>query len=66
MAEKFSYTINLPEAEANALVELADLKGMSKTAVIRQALRLYQLINKADRVSLTIGGEQMNISTGVL
>ena len=66
MAEKFSYTINLPEAEANVLIELSEIKGMSKTAVMRQALRLYQLINKADHVSFTINGESMNISTGVL
>jgi predicted transcriptional regulator len=66
MADKFSYTLNLPENEANVLTQLAEEKGMSKNAVMRQALRLYQLIQKSERVSLVIEGETMNIATGVL
>lgn len=38
-------TLNLPEAEMSALDELACEKDMSKTAVLRQALRLYQLVH---------------------
>ncbi len=38
-------TLNLPEAEMAALDELAGEKDMSKTAVLRQALRLYQLVH---------------------
>lgn len=66
MSEKFSVTLTLPEKEANVLVEMAETKGMSKNAVMRQALRLYQLINSAERVSLVIAGETMNITTKVL
>lgn len=46
MAEKRTMTLNLTEAEMNALEELSRRKDLSKTAVIRQALRLYQLIDK--------------------
>lgn len=38
-------TLNLTEAEMGALEELAQRKDLSKTALIRQALRLYQLID---------------------
>jgi len=38
-------TLNLTEAEMAALEELCVEKDMSKTAVLRQALRLYQLVN---------------------
>jgi len=37
-------TLNLTEAEMEALEELARKKELSKTAVLRQALRLYQLV----------------------
>ncbi len=37
-------TLNLPEREMAVLTELAERKGMSKTAVMRQALKLYQLV----------------------
>lgn len=37
-------TLNLTEAEMKALDELSVMKDMSKTAVLRQALRLYQMV----------------------
>lgn len=37
-------TLNLTDTEMDALDELAARKELSKTAVMRQALRLYQLI----------------------
>ena len=37
-------TLNLTEAEMRALDELSATKDISKTAVLRQALRLYQMI----------------------
>ena len=42
-------TLNLTEREMQALEELARQKDLSKTAVIRQALRLYQIID--DRIA---------------
>lgn len=39
-------TLNLNEAEMKALETLAKTKDMSKTAVIRQALRLYQYVDE--------------------
>ncbi len=37
-------TLNLTEAEMKALEELSAVKDVSKTAVLRQALRLYQMV----------------------
>lgn len=37
-------TLNLTESEMKALEELSATKDISKTAVLRQALRLYQMI----------------------
>ena len=45
MAAKRTMTLNLTDAEMNALEELSQKKDLSKTAVLRQALRLYQLID---------------------
>jgi hypothetical protein len=45
MREKRTLTLNLTEAEMEVLERLAKEKDMSKTAVLRQALRLYQLID---------------------
>ncbi len=45
MTPKKTMTLNLTEAEMAALEELCVEKDMSKTAVLRQALRLYQLVN---------------------
>ena len=44
MTEK-TMTLNLTAREMEALETLSSEKGMSKTAVMRQALRVYQLID---------------------
>jgi predicted transcriptional regulator len=38
-------TLNLTDAEMAVLEELSEKKDLSKTAVMRQALRLYQMVN---------------------
>ena len=43
--EPETMTLNMPAREMRALESLAEHHGMSKTAVMRQALRLYQLIH---------------------
>lgn len=45
MATKRTMTLNLTDAEMEALEELAQEKDITKTAVLRQALRLYQTIS---------------------
>jgi predicted transcriptional regulator len=45
MALRRTMTLNLTDAEMQALEALADEKDLSKTAVLRQALRLYQMID---------------------
>ena len=42
---KRTMTLNLTEPEMTALEELARKKDLSKTAVVRQALRLYHTVN---------------------
>lgn len=42
---KKTMTLNLTEAEMTALEGLSAKKDLSKTAVLRQALRLYQLVD---------------------
>jgi len=44
MAAKKTMTLNLTSHEMKALDGLAQKKDISKTAVIRQALRLYQMV----------------------
>jgi predicted transcriptional regulator len=41
---KKTMTLNLTEAEMRALEDIAKKKDLTKTAVIRQAIRLYQMI----------------------
>ena len=41
---KKTMTLNLTEAEMRVLEDLAKRKEVSKTAVIRQAIRLYQMV----------------------
>jgi len=43
-AAKKTMTLNLTDAEMGALEELCVKKDLSKTAVLRQALRLYQTV----------------------
>lgn len=45
MNAKKTMTLNLTEPEMAALEELCTERDMSKTAVLRQALRLYQLVS---------------------
>jgi predicted transcriptional regulator len=44
MAVKKTMTLNLTDAEMDALERLSAQKDLTKTAVLRQALRLYQLV----------------------
>jgi len=53
MAKK-TMTLNLTVAEMQAIEELAKKKDLSKTAVLRQALRLYQMID-----ARTSGGDKL-------
>lgn len=43
-AAKRTMTLNLTDAEMQALEDLCERKDLSKTALLRQALRLYQLV----------------------
>jgi hypothetical protein len=45
MADKRTMTLNLTAEEMEALDELARRKDLTKTAVVRQALRLYQAVD---------------------
>lgn len=45
MADKRTMTLNLTEPEMEVLEQLAERKELSKTAVLRQALRLYQMVS---------------------
>lgn len=44
MSAKKTMTLNLTDLEMRVLDELALKKDLTKTSVIRQALRLYQMI----------------------
>jgi hypothetical protein len=41
---KKTMTLNLTETEMRVLEDLANKKELTKTAVVRQAIRLYQMI----------------------
>ena len=45
MISKRTMTLNLTGSEMDALDDLSKRKELSKTAVIRQALRLYQAVD---------------------
>ncbi len=45
MTVKRTMTLNLTAPEMDALEDLARRKDLSKTALIRQALRLFQLVD---------------------
>jgi hypothetical protein len=45
-ASKKTMTLNLTEAEMSVLEELCAKKDLSKTSLLRQALRLYQLVER--------------------
>lgn len=44
MTAKRTMTLNLTDAEMRVLDELSARKNITKTAVLRQALRLYQTV----------------------
>ncbi|MCY3764890.1 MAG: transcriptional regulator [Gemmatimonadetes bacterium] len=44
MSTKRTMTLNLTDAEMGVLEALSEKKDLSKTALLRQALRIYQLI----------------------
>ena len=44
MGAKRTMTLNLTEAEMEVLEVLSEKKDLSKTALLRQALRIYQVI----------------------
>lgn len=52
-------TLNMPAREMRALEALAEHHGMSKTGVMRQALRLYQLVHirLRDGETMTFSGD---------
>lgn len=50
-------TLNMPQREMDVLEQLAVHHDMSKTAVMRQALRMYQMIHERIRA-----GETMSFS----
>jgi hypothetical protein len=43
---KRTMTLNLTDTEMAVLEELCDEKGLSKTALVRQALRLYKSVDE--------------------
>jgi hypothetical protein len=43
---KRTMTLNLTEKEMQVLDELCARKGLNKTALLRQALRLYQTVDR--------------------
>jgi len=53
MNPKKTMTLNLTDQEMQALEELSTQKDLSKTAILRQALRLYQLVD----IRLAEGGK---------
>ena len=42
---KRTMTLNLTDQEMQSLEELCEKKSLSKTALLRQALRLYQMVD---------------------
>ena len=50
MVTKKTMTLNLTDAEMGVLEQLCEKKDLSKTAILRQALRLYQAVEtRVDR-----------------
>ncbi len=45
MNSKKTMTLNLTDQEMRVLEDLCNQKDLSKTAILRQALRLYQLVD---------------------
>ncbi|MGH2638643.1 MAG: ribbon-helix-helix protein, CopG family [Rhabdochlamydiaceae bacterium] len=70
MADKKTMTLNLTEQEMAVLEELAIKKDLSKTAVLRQALKLYQLVDvrlsQGERMFFENGGKEEKMELAVL
>lgn len=45
MVDRKTMTLNLSESEMDVLDSMSARKGLSKTALVRQALRLYQSVD---------------------
>lgn len=58
MTRNYPVTVHLSTKEADTLLMLSTLKGVSKAAIIRQALRLYAQVAEADTVELIVNGER--------
>lgn len=50
-------TLNMPKEEMDYLSIVADKKGVSKSAVMKQALRLYQIVDQKS-AHIQINGER--------
>lgn len=46
MSEKRTMTLNLSAQEMEVVERMAEEKGLSKTALVRQALRLFQSVTE--------------------
>jgi hypothetical protein len=70
MADKKTMTLNLTEQEMTVLEELAIKKDLSKTAVLRQALKLYQLVDvrlsQGERMFFENGDKEEKMELAVL
>jgi hypothetical protein len=70
MADKKTMTLNLTEQEMAVLEELAIKKDLSKTAVLRQALKLYQLVDvrlsQGERMFFENGDKEEKMELAVL
>ena len=53
---KKTMTINLPENEFKIIEDICEKKGISKIALVRQAIRLYQSVDENDYRLLTDNG----------
>lgn len=64
MAAKLAMTLNLSEREMATVERLAGEQELSKTALIRAALRLYETVNSRIRAgeTLTFSGDKERIA----
>lgn len=62
MEDKKPMTLSLSSREMQVLEELAEKKGMTKTAVLKQALRLYQMVDikLSEGAKLFLEDEKLN------
>lgn len=64
MAAKLTMTLNLSEREMAAVDRLAKEQELTKTALIRAALRLYETVNSRIRAgeTMTFSGDKERIA----